>query len=59
MVNKTYCICLFLDLHKAFDTVNAEILVEKLNMCGIRGTESLLINSYLPNRDQYVVCDDY
>ena len=28
-------------------------------MCGIRGTASLLINSYLSNRDQYVVCDDY
>ena len=27
-------------------------------MCGIRGT-ALLINSYLSNRDQYVVCDDY
>ena len=28
-------------------------------MCGIRGTVSLLKNSYLSNRDQYVVCDDY
>ena len=30
----------------------------KLKMCGIRGTVSLLINSYLSNRDQYVVYDD-
>ena len=57
--NKTYCICLFLDLRKAFDTANVGIFVEKLKMCGIRGTASLLINSYLFNTDQYVVCDDY
>ena len=41
--NKTYCICLFLDLYKVFSTVNVEILDEKLKMCGIRGTASLLI----------------
>ena len=28
--NKTYCIRLFLDQREAFDTVNVEILVEKL-----------------------------
>ena len=28
-------------------------------MCSIRGTASLLINSYLSNRAQDVVCDDY
>ena len=57
--NKTYCICIFIDLRKSFDTVDVEILVEKLKMCGIRGTGSLLINCYLSNRDQYVVYEDY
>ena len=28
-------------------------------MCSTCGTASLLINSYLSNTDQYVVCDDY
>ena len=28
-------------------------------MYGIRGTASLLINSYLSNRDRHVVCDEY
>ena len=36
-----------------------EVSVEELKMCGIRGTASSLINSYLSNRVQYVVCDDY
>ena len=57
--NKTCCICLFLYLCKVFDTVYVKILVEKLKMCGIRGTASLLINNYLSNRDQYVACDKY
>ena len=56
--DKPYCICLFLDLRKAFDTVNVEILVEKLKMHGIRGTACLLINSFSSNMDQYDVCDD-
>ena len=55
----TYCICLFLDLRNAFDTVNVEIITEKLIMYGICGTDFSLMNSYLSNRDQYVVCDVY
>ena len=35
------------------------ILVEEVKMCGIRGTASIFTNSYLSNRDQYVVCGDY
>ena len=54
--NKTYCICLFLDLRKELDTVNVENLVEKLIMYDIHGAASLFRNSYLSNRDQYVVC---
>ena len=42
----------FVDLEKAFDTVNHKILCEKLNY-GFRGFNQLL-RSYLDNRKQYV-----
>ena len=44
----------FIDLQKAFDTVNHDILYEKLNYYGIRGNCQKLIKSFLSNRQQYV-----
>ena len=44
----------FIDLQKAFDTVNHEILCEKLAFYGFRGNSQLLIKSFLLNRQQYV-----
>ena len=49
--------CLSLDLKKAFDTVNHEILFEKLNFYGIRGNVLKLIKNYFSNRQQYVQVD--
>ena len=43
-----------LDLKKAFDTVDHEILLNKLQFYGIRGTINKLICSYLSERRQYV-----
>jgi methylaspartate ammonia-lyase len=49
-----YCIGLFLDFKKAFDTVPHDILLEKLEKLGITGTALNLFASYLSNRTQKV-----
>ena len=44
----------FVDLRKAFDTVDHKILLKKLQHYGIRGTALDLLTSYLSNRFQFV-----
>jgi hypothetical protein len=50
--NKNYVLGLYVDLTKAFDTVDHEILLEKLNHYGIRGHANTFFRSYLTNRQQ-------
>ena len=48
----------YLNLKKAFDTVNHPILFEKLEHYGIRGMPLQFFQSYLSNRKQYVFCNN-
>ena len=45
---------IFVDLHKAFDTVDLGILLSKLFHYGIRGLTNKWFESYLANRKQFV-----
>jgi len=49
---------IYLDLSKAFDSLNHEILLYKLSYYGFRGKSLDLMKNYLCSRKQYVDLDD-
>ena len=57
--NNQYTFGVFIDLKKAFDTVNHEILLVKLNFYGIRGIPLTWLTSYLSHKQQCVMVHDH
>ena len=54
MDNDMCSIGVFIDLKKAFDTVNHNLLIKKFKYYGIRGVASNFLETYLKDRSQYV-----
>ena len=52
--NNLFAAGVFIDLQKAFDTVDHEILLYKLNHYGIRGVANDWFRSYITNRKQFI-----
>ena len=52
--NGDHVLGIFIDLSKAFDTIDHNILLSKLMKYGVRGQSLSLISSYLANRSQCV-----
>ena len=52
---KQYIIGIFIDFRKTFDTVNHDILLDKLECYGLRGHANKFCRSYLTNRRQYTL----
>ena len=57
--NGEYCVGVYLDFSKAFDTIDHEILLTKLGHYGIRGIALEWIKGYMSNRSQSVSLNDY
>ncbi len=51
---RQYFVSIFVDLKKAFDTIDHTILLKKLSKYGIRGVAHKWVSSYLENRKQFV-----
>ena len=51
---KKHNLSILIDLKSAFDTVNHDILLKKLELYGLRGPGLEWIRSYLTDRETYV-----
>ena len=55
--NKNVSVAVFMDLSKAFDTLDHSVLLKKLKFYGIHDTELKWFSSYLSDRHQFVEID--
>ena len=58
MDEKMYTVGVFIDLKKAFDTIDHKLLIQKLQHFGIRGEANMWLSSYLSDRSQFVNLDE-
>ena len=58
-IDKKKCtVGVFVDLKKAFDTINHSLLLKKLDHYGVRGAVNDWVATYLQGRNQFVQVDD-
>ena len=59
-LNKGNFACgIFVDFQKAFDIVDCQMFIQKLNYDGIRGIENNWFSSYLQNRTQFISVNSF
>ena len=54
-----YTLVIFIDISKAFDTVDHKILITKLENYGVKGTNLQWIKSFLENRKQFIAYENF
>ncbi len=57
--HKQFAVGVFIDLKKAFDTIDHNVLINKLELYGIRGVVLDWVKTYLRDRKQFMKLGEY